>query len=88
MGIDGRLEKPDGLSIQDPNNPHNNISGGSSQVKHIFKLFSEAHEALQRRLSTLDLSGTSVLGTILGGNYESYDQHRMHIARISGARPR
>jgi non-canonical poly(A) RNA polymerase PAPD5/7 len=83
MGIDGRPEKPDGLSIQDPHNAENNISGGSQKAKHIFRAFAEAHKVLHDRLSALDLSGTSILESILGGNYESYRQHRERVRRTS-----
>ncbi|KAJ4305117.1 hypothetical protein N0V90_000647 [Kalmusia sp. IMI 367209] len=74
-GIDGRVEKPDRLSIQDPNNSENNISGGSHAVKDIFKLFSQAHEALLDRMDAIRENmtpGISVLESILGGNYSSY----------------
>lgn len=83
FGIDGRREKVDGLSIQDPNNPENNISGGSAKAKLIFKVFADAHKVLQERLATLDLSGISILETVLGGNYESYRLHREQMRRTA-----
>lgn len=83
FGVDGRKEKLDGLSIQDPNNPENNVSGGSHQAWHIFRLFSDAHKALQQRLETLDLSGISILETIIGGNYESYTYHWEQLRRLT-----
>jgi non-canonical poly(A) RNA polymerase PAPD5/7 len=83
LGIDGRKEKWDGLSIQDPNNPMNNVSGGSHRAMHVFRLFSQAHEALQQRLETLDISGISILETIIGGNYESYTSHWNQLRRLT-----
>jgi non-canonical poly(A) RNA polymerase PAPD5/7 len=80
--VDSRLDKEDGLSIRDPNNPANNISGGSSKAKYVFQLFSDAYDSLQDKLSTFDLSGTSILEAIIGGNYESYRIHRDHIRQI------
>ncbi|KAH7138952.1 hypothetical protein B0J11DRAFT_31476 [Dendryphion nanum] len=80
-GIDGRAEKNDRLSIQDPNDPTNNISGGSSRVKEIFKLFSAAHHDLTARCASWDPSGASILGSVIGGNYDSYHNFRNHLAR-------
>ncbi|KAF1999642.1 hypothetical protein P154DRAFT_535386 [Amniculicola lignicola CBS 123094] len=79
QGIDGRAEKPDGLSIQDPDNSTNNISGGSHKVQQIFQEFSNAHAALLDRMDgirTGSIRPSSVLHSILGGNYESYSKHR------------
>ncbi|KAF2274105.1 uncharacterized protein EI97DRAFT_451909 [Westerdykella ornata] len=81
IGVDGREERPDRLSIQDPNNPENNVSGGSNRVEHIFRLFSEAHKVLEQRLRIVDLSGVSILETIIGGNYDSYEQQWRRIGR-------
>ncbi|KAF2745504.1 hypothetical protein M011DRAFT_460088 [Sporormia fimetaria CBS 119925] len=86
IGIDGRPEKIDGLSIQDPNRSDNNISGGSHRAALVFKLFSEAHEALLARLQRPDFSGISILETIIGGNYETYERQKMIIANLR--RPR
>jgi len=83
MGIDGRAEKVDGLSIQDPNNEENNISGGSHRAAYVLAQFGSAWDALDARLQTLDLSGTSILEAILGGNYESYDLQRRTIEQLS-----
>lgn len=83
MGIDGRAEKVDGLSIQDPNNEANNISGGSHRAAYVLQQFGSAWDALDARLQTLDLSGTSILEAILGGNYESYDLQRRTIEQLS-----
>ncbi|KAF2115742.1 hypothetical protein BDV96DRAFT_55357 [Lophiotrema nucula] len=86
-GIDGRQEKPDGLSIQDPNNPTNNISGGSNKAKDIFNLFKSAHRAIRERMDMLSTTGkpkkpVSILECLFGGNYMSYDWHRAHIKSV------
>ncbi|KAF2263803.1 hypothetical protein CC78DRAFT_544745 [Lojkania enalia] len=84
IGIDGRQEKPNALSIADPNQPNNNISGGSSKVKEVFRAFSDAHIALQERMDSLQASKLpeSILETILGGDYSSYVAHRAHIQQV------
>ncbi|ORY17836.1 hypothetical protein BCR34DRAFT_474306 [Clohesyomyces aquaticus] len=86
MGIDGRQEKPDRLSIQDPNNPNNNISGGSSQVVHIFKQFAIAHKAIRERIDFVKKTGNyevSILEPIFAGNYGTYEGHRAHIETLN-----
>ncbi|KAF2790639.1 hypothetical protein K505DRAFT_351822 [Melanomma pulvis-pyrius CBS 109.77] len=86
IGIDGRPEKADGLSIEDPNLPSNNISGGSHNVKDIFQAFGDAYRTLQDRVNLLrpggEMNGHSVLESILGGNYESYTSHRAHLRNV------
>ncbi|OAL43606.1 hypothetical protein IQ07DRAFT_649949 [Pyrenochaeta sp. DS3sAY3a] len=79
FGIDGREEKLDGLSIQDPNRPDNNLTGGSSKAKDVFMGFAAAYETLQDRMAAAangqDI-GDSILGYVLGGNYQSYFEQR------------
>ncbi|KAI8936791.1 hypothetical protein NX059_006035 [Plenodomus lindquistii] len=74
-GVDNREEKLNGLSIQDPNRPDNNISGGSHKAQEVFKAFAMAHRILEDRMaasrSGQDI-GASVLGCVLGGNYSTY----------------
>jgi len=74
-GVDDREEKPFGLSIQDPNRPNNNISGGSHKAQDVFRAFATAHSVLEDRMTALrsghDIGG-SLLGCILGGNYHTY----------------
>ncbi|KAF2654523.1 hypothetical protein K491DRAFT_470770 [Lophiostoma macrostomum CBS 122681] len=86
-GIDGRKEKADGLSIQDPNLPTNNISGGSSKAKQVFEAFGKAHDILEDRLSRADLSGNSILGAIIGGNYTSYRDYHDRMRHLSPSAP-
>jgi non-canonical poly(A) RNA polymerase PAPD5/7 len=84
-GIDGRVEKYDGLSIQDPNRPDNNISGGSHAVKVAFNAFREAHRTLQDRMRAASAGqniGPSILECVLGGNYQSYTKQRAHMSRL------
>ncbi|KAK1911372.1 hypothetical protein P3342_012673 [Pyrenophora teres f. teres] len=84
-GIDGRPEKYDGLSIQDPNRPENNISGGSHRAQIAFDAFKEAYHTLQDRINASRSGqniGPSLLGCVLGGNYESYTNQRNHLKAL------
>ncbi|KAL5118066.1 hypothetical protein ACEQ8H_004053 [Pleosporales sp. CAS-2024a] len=84
-GIDGRKESMTGLSIQDPNKPDNNISGGSRRVPEAFNVFAAAYDTLADRLRALELGqdiGPSILECIIGGNYESYLNQRQRLRRL------
>ncbi|ENH99460.1 hypothetical protein COCC4DRAFT_208109 [Bipolaris maydis ATCC 48331] len=84
-GIDGRPERYDGLSIQDPNRPENNISGGSHRVQDAFDAFKEAYHTLEDRMRAARAGqdiGPSILECVLGGNYETYIKQRMHLKTL------
>ena len=74
------------LSIIDPNNPYNDIAGGSSNTGTILKCFSDCYNELQKRMSQLqdsaDRRNQSILCRILGGNYESFRLQREHLAHV------
>jgi len=82
-----KRQNPCTLTIIDPNNSSNDISGGSRKIEDVLGCFHRAHAELQRRLAMIQ-SGedveTSILGCIVGGNYTSFFQHR---ARISSTHP-
>lgn len=85
FGIDGRKEQDDGLSIQDPNDPQNNISGGSRKVKLIFDLFAQAHADITDRMEQIskgEISVKSILEPVFGGNYRVYEEHRGFLRRV------
>ncbi|KAF2027374.1 Nucleotidyltransferase [Setomelanomma holmii] len=85
IGIDGRPEKDDGLSIQDPNRPDNNISGGSRRAVEALKVFADAHDTLKHRMELSKLGqdiGPSILDSIIGGNYETYIKQRRHLRTL------
>ena len=79
---------PDRLSIIDPNNPNNDISGGSKNIAAIVRVFSEAHKALQDRMASLAVASpaarkkASILGVILEGNYSSFRTQRAHLRSL------
>jgi non-canonical poly(A) RNA polymerase PAPD5/7 len=74
------------LSIIDPNNPLNDIAGGSANTRTILKCFSDCYNDLQKRMGQLQYSAgrrnRNILGRILGGNYESFRLQREHLAHI------
>lgn len=75
-----------GLCIIDPNRPDNDISGGSSLVREIFKEFSTAFAVLQNRMDEVFL-GINIEGSILAplfaGDYSSYVRQREHLRRLA-----
>ncbi|KAK9423704.1 hypothetical protein SUNI508_13934 [Seiridium unicorne] len=78
----------DRLSIIDPNNPENDIAGGSSNFPLISRCFKGAYDALQRRMDVLAKGEAAVLGydTILaplfGGNYKTFRVQREYLKDI------
>ena len=74
-----------GLTIVDPNRADNDISGGSREIVAVLDTFRDAHSALQRRLAELysgkSMSG-SVLGCILGGNYDLFTRQREKLSML------
>ncbi|KAF1351614.1 hypothetical protein EJ07DRAFT_159352 [Lizonia empirigonia] len=82
IDVDGRGERPDGLSIQDPNRPENNISGGSHKAWEVFRAFGSAYRVLKDRIDSKS-PGRSILECLLGGNYESYIMQRRHMQTLN-----
>lgn len=79
------------LSIEDPNNRDNDISGGTREIALIFKSFSDAYQALTQRMSLLYSQGSnqgSILGSIIAANYDEYTQQRYHLRSVFDANPR
>lgn len=80
------------LTIEDPNNPDNDISGGTKNIDLILAAFSRAFDTLQEKMFELhravfsERRGQSILGTILAGNYSSYDLQREHLRRVHEGR--
>lgn len=75
------------LSIIDPNNPANDIAGGSSNAGTVFSLFSHAHKELTRHMAQLaqdpNRGAQSILGVILGGNYSSFQKQRDYLELLA-----
>ncbi len=81
------------LSIIDPNNPANDIAGGSSNANTILTHFSNAHRELTERMAKLahdpKRGGQSILEVIMAGNYSSFENQRNYLEHLSkeGHRP-
>jgi non-canonical poly(A) RNA polymerase PAPD5/7 len=80
------------LAIVDPNNPENDISGGTKEISMILRCFAKAYQTLKDSIQSAAMSpsGTirSFLGLILGGNYEAYDNQRAHLKSLYEHEPR
>ncbi|CAI7611092.1 unnamed protein product [Penicillium pancosmium] len=75
----------DRLTIEDPNNPDNDISGGTKEIALVFRTFSQAFTILSRRMVELanseDTKG-SILGSIIAANYEEYMIQRFQLREV------
>ncbi|KAF2226343.1 hypothetical protein BDZ85DRAFT_49020 [Elsinoe ampelina] len=77
-----RRPQPQRLLIVDPNNPANDVSGGTGKIPAIFRLFSETHKRLR---SQMELAGAlhretgqrpSILKSMLDSGFDSYEYQR------------
>lgn len=73
----------DRLSILDPNNPENDISGGSANTATILKHFSQAYAVLQERMSTLAGRNGLLLEPIFEGKYSNFQVQRDYLQRLA-----
>ena len=64
----------------DPNQPDNDISGGSKNVVLIFARFSRAHEEILRAMNAPNRP--SLLDWMLGGNYNTFLWQRQRLKRL------
>jgi non-canonical poly(A) RNA polymerase PAPD5/7 len=81
------MQNKDRLTIIDPNNPDNDISGGSHKIDTVFGRFRSAYSDLQRYMATLSsgqISTASILECVIGGNYQSVDSQRDRLRRLYG----
>jgi non-canonical poly(A) RNA polymerase PAPD5/7 len=63
----------------------NDISGGTREIDLILRTFSSAHTTLKNRLEYLALiqgSIKSILGPIIGANFEEYIEQRNQLLRV------
>ncbi|KAJ4139745.1 hypothetical protein NW768_001089 [Fusarium equiseti] len=74
----------DRLSIIDPNNPANDISGGSANTPAILARFREAFELLRDRMSDIARNPNkgNILEVILQGDYSSFRMQRDFIRHV------
>ncbi|KAB8075317.1 hypothetical protein BDV29DRAFT_155809 [Aspergillus leporis] len=79
------------LSIEDPNNPDNDVSGGTREVALIFKSFRDAYYLLKDRMVDTAMSGdhqSSVLESIIAANYDEYTEQRWQLRQVFQTHPR
>ena len=80
-----RAQNDTGLTIIDPNNPKNDISGGSREVHTVFEVFRKAHSQILRRMEKIragkDVRG-SILECVLGGNYSAFIRQRDRLYKV------
>ncbi|KAF7718353.1 Uncharacterized protein PECH_001053 [Penicillium ucsense] len=84
------FEKSDRLSIEDPNNPANDISGGTKEVELIFRTFRSAYWNLRDRMDWINDHGkrdASILDAIIAANYDEYLDQRDQLRRIFDTAP-
>jgi non-canonical poly(A) RNA polymerase PAPD5/7 len=78
------------LSIIDPNNPENDIAGGSSNAGTVLSHFANAHQQLTQRMVQLaqdpNRAGKSILEVIMGGNYSSFENQRNYLQALAEER--
>ncbi|KAH9844813.1 Cid1 family poly A polymerase [Teratosphaeria destructans] len=73
------------LTIIDPNNPNNDISGGTARINDVFDVFRKAHSRIQQRLHKIRVREdvqSGILGCVLGGNYTSFMRQRDHLSLL------
>ncbi|KAL4808470.1 hypothetical protein BDV18DRAFT_100276 [Aspergillus unguis] len=73
------------LSIEDPNNPDNDISGGTREIGLVFKSFADAFKLIKERLLSSAMSGNtneSILGTIIAANFDEYTELRWQLREL------
>lgn len=84
-------QNEEGLTIIDPNRPDNDISGGSRNINAVLNCFRSAHASIQRRLDEVnrgkDVNG-SILGCVLGGNYDIFTNQRNKLRMASQPAPK
>ncbi|SPO07524.1 related to DNA-directed DNA polymerase [Cephalotrichum gorgonifer] len=80
----------DRLSIIDPNNVNNDVSGGSYNFESVARGFRQGFETLKKRLAELsaqspeERSNGSILEAILGGNYDNFEAQREYLRQLHG----
>ena len=78
-------QNKENLTIIDPNNPANDISGGSRNIEIVLECFRRAHSAIQGRLAQVNSGKNvheSILGCIWGGDYSSFIHQRNKLSLI------
>jgi non-canonical poly(A) RNA polymerase PAPD5/7 len=73
------------LAIIDPNNSSNDISSGTRNIAAVFNCFRSASNALEEHMNRLERGedvDQSILGCVLGGNYNSFTKQRDKLRKV------
>ncbi|KAK2741590.1 hypothetical protein FQN57_005573 [Myotisia sp. PD_48] len=85
-------DKKNRLSIRDPNDPDNDISGGTQEIPRIFRAFDDAYITLRDNLNLAaygpSTATNSFLEPILGADYDSYAIQRSRLEKVFREDPR
>ena len=79
------------ISIIDPNNPANDISGGARNTATVFGCFSKALVALRERMNEVAAMPTNkqqeanILECLLGGDYTQFREQRIYMSAVHKA---
>ncbi|BAE55212.1 unnamed protein product [Aspergillus oryzae RIB40] len=87
----GYFNKDARLSIEDPNNADNDVSGGTREIALIFKSFRDAYRLLKERMVYTAMAGdqnNSILESIIAANYDEYTEQRWQLRQIFQTHPR
>lgn len=77
-------KKTDRLSIIDPNNPANDISGSSSNTEGVLSRFHDAYLTLRDRMQQVgnDPNCGGILDVLFKGDYSSFRMQRTFLQHI------
>lgn len=72
------------MSIIDPHNAANDISGGSSNTKTILACFAEAYSALRAQMEAVAAHprNVGILDVIFKGDYSSFQVQRDYLQHV------
>lgn len=83
------FENRDRLSIEDPNNSANDISGGTKEISLIFRAFRHAYWSLKDRVDWMNDNNqdASILEAIIAANYDEYIEQRYQLRHVFDTAP-
>ncbi|EMC93008.1 hypothetical protein BAUCODRAFT_49110, partial [Baudoinia panamericana UAMH 10762] len=72
------------LTVVDPNNSQNDISGGSREIESVLDCFRQAYALLENRLEDVEEGEDhrSILECVWGGNYTSFEAQREKLGKL------
>ncbi|PNS20790.1 hypothetical protein CAC42_2721 [Sphaceloma murrayae] len=83
-----RVPQPGRILIVDPNNPRNDLSGGSSKIAEVFRAFKSVFQSLVGQMNTIEsqIRDTgrrgSILRCVLDTGFAKYEDQRKRLKRL------